>query len=495
MPDVSSTSESADQFPAASVTEANSAGDRAARTLSRLWWVTGVCLVLAVAMVWMQVYSAGLLIEVQFAEGHGLEPGDAVRYRGIVVGEVRRVALQDDLGAVVVTVELDDQSRALAREGTKFWIERPDVRIGHVRGLDTLLSGHYVGVAPGPPEAQPATEFNGLDDAPEAIESLVGGLEIVLESKDRLGIQAGSPLNYRGIQIGVVQGVGLANDSTTVLARALIQPKYRALVTKESRFWSISGIDLRFGLQGLELDADTLTTITAGGVAMATPSPPGQAAATGQRFELFESPRADWLTWQPPIGIGGASLSPNVVTPAPVLSVRRTPRGPYGVFGRAQQRALLLPLADGRMVGPAALFDDQSDPKAVLEVAGQEFAVGEAKVQAVGRLAAATLPEPLDPEPARWPLDRIRTAVEPEELVLTCGSDDRTIPLAIERIASASDGWAVDRSVPIDGSWEGACAVAARDGMLVGLLVEADGQMLINPIPSELLDAEIEPSE
>ena len=42
------------------------------------------------------------------------------------------------------------------REGSRFWIERPDISIGQIRGLGTLVGGRFVGVVPGPPDAAPA---------------------------------------------------------------------------------------------------------------------------------------------------------------------------------------------------------------------------------------------------------------------------------------------------------------------------------------------------
>lgn len=472
-----------DHFPTAIVV----GGKQVRAVQSRIWFATGACAIIAAALVWMQVHAVGPEIKIFFAQGHGLEPGDPVRYRGIVVGEVRRVLLQEDLEEVVVVVELEGQAAELAREGTRFWIERPEVRIGQVRGLDTLLGGHYVGVAPGPADAPAADEFHGLNTAPESIESLANGLEVVLEGKHRMGLQAGSPVNYRGIQIGAIQSVGLANDSTTVLARALIQPQYRRLVCQASRFWSTSGIDLRFGFQGLELDADTLTTIAAGGVALATPDDPGEPVATGHRFELFESARSDWSSWQPRIAIGGLSLPPDARTPAPLLAIRRAPRGPFGVFGDGQRRGWLLMLSGGRLVGPAGLLAADAESESVLEVSGYELTLESAEVTVDGLLAMRTVPRGFDGADA-WPIGRVRTAEKPEEIVLTCGSDDKTLPLPIERLSAIDHGWILDSSVPVDKTWEGACAVGVADGFLVGLLVAEDGQMVISPIGKRLLE-------
>lgn len=474
-------------FPTADIVVAAPATRLAGQAISRLWWVTLACLVAAVALVWAQFSGRGPRIQITFAEGHGLEPGDAVRHRGIVVGEVRRVRLADDLNGVTVHVELTREAAPLAREGTRFWIERPEFRVGQVRGLDTLLGGRYIGLAPGSADAPRATEFRGLEAAPEMWDAFGDGLEIVLESKRRMGIEVGSPVSYRGIKIGSVQSVGLANDSATVLARAAIQPRYRALVCEESRFWSKSGFDVRFGLQGLELDAETLSTIAAGGVAMATPEPPGRSVTTGHRFELFESPRNEWLQWQPRVALGSASLPADAPTPAPMLAILRRPGRALGMFGGRRERGWLLLLDDGRLLGPARLLEGNADGESVLEVSGQEYSLTAAGAKSEGKLAVFSPPVPLADGDA-WPVNRFRAADEPEDVLLTCGSDDKTVPLAAERITAGAGRWHVESGVPIDESWLGACAVAARDGFLVGIVVAEDDRMVVQPIAEALLE-------
>ncbi len=81
----------------------------------------------------------GIEVRIQFPNGEGLEVGDPVRHRGIVVGEVVALQLTEDQTAVDVRVRLGRQARPLAITGTQFWIERPKLDVSEIRGLDTLL--------------------------------------------------------------------------------------------------------------------------------------------------------------------------------------------------------------------------------------------------------------------------------------------------------------------------------------------------------------------
>ena len=66
-------------------------------------------------------------IDIRFLNGDGLSIGDEVRHRGIVVGEVTSVDLNENFSGVIVRVRLLKSAARLARSGTQFWVERPTV--------------------------------------------------------------------------------------------------------------------------------------------------------------------------------------------------------------------------------------------------------------------------------------------------------------------------------------------------------------------------------
>jgi hypothetical protein len=275
-----------------------------------------------------------------------------------------------------------------------------------------------------------------------------------------------------------------------VEARAFIEPNYRELIRENTRFWSTSGLDVRIGLGGIELDAETLATIAAGGVAFATPNDPGKHAATGHRFELADLPREDWLKWQPRVAIGSASLPAGAATPRSLLGNRRQ-RGALAVLGAGRQRGWLLPLEDGRLLGPANVLAAEDEEQYIVEVSGQEFSSPLEELKAAGDLAVCLLPGKLDGDGRPWPIAKIRAADAPEEVIVTCGSDDMTMPLPVERItpsdADDAPGWIVDPGVPLDEQWHGASVVGVRDGYVIGILLRDDDGARIVPVAAELL--------
>lgn len=476
------------EFPTAQVRNVAHPAHVAGHLTSRVWNVTALCFLVAIGLVWAALDTSGTQIQIAFTEGHGLVPGDKVRYRGIDVGEVKSLVLDDDLKHVTVTAELTAESAPLAREGTRFWIEKPDIRLGQIRGLDTLLSGRYVGVLPGSPNSARATIFEGLSDAPASVEDISDGLEIVLESIQRFGLQRGSPVSYRGVDIGHVISVGLTNDSSNVVARTYIRPEYRSLIRENTRFWSNSGIDLRFGFQGLEFDAETLATIAAGGVAMATPDAAGERVSTGHRFELTKSPRDEWLEWQPRLAIGSASLPDDFIFPQPTIAISQG-KSALAVFGHNRRRGWLLALENRAILGPAELLSFDKEDERTLEIWGETIPIVAEEVIISGGLAKRVLPAEEFKAETTWPLAKIQPNADLskyQELIVTCGSDNLTTPIATDRLTFADERWQIDARLPFDETWHGAC-VLSSDGKLLGIMLQTESGMVIENIKPELL--------
>src|SRR5512134_3034940 len=188
---------------------------------------------------------------------------------------------------------------ARAGEGAAFWIVRPEVGIGNITGLGTVITGPHIEVLPG--AGKPKSEFVGLETPPVAQERR--GLKIVLLADQMGSLKFGSPVTYRGIEVGAVQESHLGADATTVNIRVFIKQRYATLVRKGTKFWDVSGIDMKVGLfRGLEVNVESMRTLMAGGIAFATPDDPKEGPAKdGKKYTLHDIPRKDWLQWAPKI--------------------------------------------------------------------------------------------------------------------------------------------------------------------------------------------------
>lgn len=248
----------------------------------------------------------GTLITIRVASGDGLRPGTPIRYKGIDLGKVETVALTDDLQAVQLTARITESAERVARAGSQFWVVKPELGLIRTANLDTLVSGQYVQVQPAAKGAAPQSNFTALDQAP-TLATQESGLKLTLSAPRRGSIKVDVPVTYREVQVGKVTGVELGATADRVLIRILIEPRYATLVRGGSRFWSVSGFSVDWGLfKGAKVRTESVESLLQGGIAFATPDGEqmGAPVKAEQTFVLNEEANDEWLKWAPKIQLG-----------------------------------------------------------------------------------------------------------------------------------------------------------------------------------------------
>lgn len=245
----------------------------------------------------------GQQISIRVADGDGLQPGTLVRYKGLEVGKVENLSLTDDLQAVILNVRITQAAEQIAREGSRFWVVKPELSLTRAANLGTLVSGQYLEVQPAGQRGARRTEFVALASAPnQAVRE--EGLRLVLSAPRRGSVKPGVIVSYREVPVGKVVDFELGPTSDRVLIHVLIEPRYAPLVRSGSRFWNASGIGVDAGLfKGVKVRTESLEALLEGGIAFATPNNPemGGPAQPGQTFALFDEPQEAWMQWAPKI--------------------------------------------------------------------------------------------------------------------------------------------------------------------------------------------------
>ena len=245
----------------------------------------------------------GTQIRIRVNDGDGLQPGTLIRYKGLEVGKVESLALTDDLQAVMLDVRLTQAAAQIAREGSRFWVVKPELSLTRAANLGTLVSGQYLEVLPALQGGAQRLQFTALDGPPnQAVREQ--GLRLVLSAPRRGSIKPGVVVSYREVPVGKVVDFELGPTSDRVLIHVLIEPRYAPLVRSGSRFWNASGIGVDAGLfKGVKVRTESLEALIEGGIAFATPNNPemGGPAQPGQTFALFDEPQDAWMQWAPKI--------------------------------------------------------------------------------------------------------------------------------------------------------------------------------------------------
>ena len=257
-------------------------------SVSLVWIVPALALLVGASLVvrnWMQ---QGPVISISFRSGEGLVAHKTqVRYRSVVIGEVTTVELTEDRKGVVAKVELSKEAESFATDGARYWVVRPRIGAGGISGIDTLLSGSFIGADAGESK-KPEKTFVGLE-SPPPITYGEKGKRFVLSANDLGSLDIGSSIYFRRIPVGEVVSYAIKPDGRGVAIDIFVQSPYDAFVTLDTRFWNASGIDMQIGANGLKVETQSLSSILMGGLAFGTPeyAAPAEAAVDQQAFELF----------------------------------------------------------------------------------------------------------------------------------------------------------------------------------------------------------------
>src|SRR6185312_1667795 len=103
------------------------AATRRSRRISIIWIVPLAALAIGAWLAWDTLSKEGPTIAISFESGEGLAP---------------------DQTHVVVTVATTREAEPLLTEGTVFWVVKPRLFAGNISGIETLLSGSYIGILP-----------------------------------------------------------------------------------------------------------------------------------------------------------------------------------------------------------------------------------------------------------------------------------------------------------------------------------------------------------
>ncbi|WP_288319552.1 MlaD family protein [uncultured Haemophilus sp.] len=260
---------------------------RQPRRISPFWLLPIAAFAIGCLLFFQILQERGHMITIRFNEGDGITAGKtAIRYQGLQIGMVKKVYFVDNLKSVEVEAEINPEARSVLKEGTQFWVVKPTASLAGVSGLDTLVSGNYITLKPSDdPNAKSEDEFIAQDEPPVAI-ATDGALLIKLVSDDLGSLTTGSQVYFRKAPVGQVADYRFSTDRKKVEIDILINKKDVSLVKKNSRFWNISGVNVKAGISGVDLSMDSLASVVMGGVAFDSPDN-DEPAEQGQSYALY----------------------------------------------------------------------------------------------------------------------------------------------------------------------------------------------------------------
>ncbi len=266
------------------------AGVQRRRRIPLVWIVPLITALIAAWLAWDTFSKRGPTITISFDSAAGLTAGQSqLKYKNVVMGTVKSIALSPDLTRVLVTVETVREAEPLLNDKTIFWVVKPELFAGSITGLETLLSGSYIGMRPSSEQGKLQENFIGKEDPP-VLQAWAKGTTYKLHSRRLRSISIGSPIYFRDIEVGTVLGWELGDLATSVTIHAFVRAPFDKYVHDDTSFWNASGLSVKLSANGVSLQMESLRALLLGGIAFDTPVDSKQpVAAADDEFRLYSS--------------------------------------------------------------------------------------------------------------------------------------------------------------------------------------------------------------
>jgi paraquat-inducible protein B len=263
------------------------------RRIPLIWLVPVITVLIGAWLAWDTWSKQGPTITISFESGSGLQPGQSqLKYKDIPMGTVKSLEVSPDFSKVIVIVDTTHEATRFLTDKTVFWVVKPQLFAGRLSGLDTLLSGSYIGMLPSPEAGKPERHFTGSENPP-ILTAHVPGTTFKLEARKVGSLSLGSPIFYRDLEVGAVLGWDLGHMARSVTIHAFVRAPFDTYVHDDSLFWNASGISLKLGADGVKVEMESFRALLLGGVAFDTrPSTKAKVSETGQSFPLYANNEA-----------------------------------------------------------------------------------------------------------------------------------------------------------------------------------------------------------
>ncbi|NCB13185.1 MAG: MCE family protein, partial [Erysipelotrichia bacterium] len=190
---------------------------------------------------------------VNFQKANGIEENSAIIYKGIEIGRVLSVGLNNDILQTKAYVYED--YKYLLTTNTKFFVEEPNISLSGVENLGNIVKGNFLSLVY--KEGTFNNIFNAIDK--KDINKNSATVKLELYSENLNSISEKSKIYYKNIEVGKVNSYSLTSDLKKVKIVVSIDDQYKDLINDHILFYDMSSklvemkaLDLNINYSGVE---------------------------------------------------------------------------------------------------------------------------------------------------------------------------------------------------------------------------------------------------
>ncbi len=234
--------------------------------------------------------KVGIPIVLHFKSTESIQENNTqIMFQGKKIGSLGSFTYDKENNEVIVLASIDPIMKDVLTENTQFWIVKPSINLLNVSGLDALLKGNYIQIRPAV-TGKEKRDFMVHESRP-ALSHKSPGLHFYIEADALNSISKGAPIHYKNIPVGLIEDFKLSKDGKHVIFKTFIKKEFAHLVKNNSRFYNVSGLNIKGDVSGIKVEIESLASLLKGGISFYTPEHENTQAVSknGVKFELYDS--------------------------------------------------------------------------------------------------------------------------------------------------------------------------------------------------------------
>ncbi|MCG6216323.1 PqiB family protein [Vibrio furnissii] len=227
----------------------------------------------------LKTAGRGIPVKIVLPDDNNINPSGApIIYRGIEIGQITNLQLQND--QILASAAIQPAFSDLLTSGSHFVLEEAKVSLTGVENLANLVKGNFLTLVPG--DGKRARHFTAVRKVAFNQEQSQS-VPLTLTADSSFGLDKYAQILYRGVAVGSVTAVKLAEDHVEFDVQ--IDKQYAALVRSQSRFYVTGAATAELTEAGLNVSIPPAKQLLTGSISFVS-----EGNATMQaNYRLYQS--------------------------------------------------------------------------------------------------------------------------------------------------------------------------------------------------------------
>jgi len=205
--------------------------------------------------------SKKFTITLKVQDNYNIKTTSKLYYKNIAIADVTKVVLDENIN---ITIQGDEKYKYLFGKNSKIYLKGTKISLEGIENLSSTVLGDNLYLI-----ADKNNSFKKqykLDSVNPDKTHYKKGLRVQLKSKNSKNITVGSPIYYKGFEVGEIYDAELVTNGEFIIFNLFIEDKYKNIVKANSKFYKATIIDMDVGVFGAKIKMGSAKTMLKGGI-------------------------------------------------------------------------------------------------------------------------------------------------------------------------------------------------------------------------------------